>query len=90
MAEEKQLFQVDVDIDLAHDEQIRDMFKNDDLGENMVMFLLENKISIVEKSIREGRINRISLRGSPQGLHEFVQTFFTGDETPVVYNLSYK
>jgi hypothetical protein len=85
----KELFQVDVEIDLAKNQKIRGMFKNNDLGEEMVLFLLENKIDIAEKNSRAGNVNRISLRGSPEGLNNFVRTYFTADETPVVYNLKY-
>jgi hypothetical protein len=86
----KILFQVDVDIDLANNPQIREMYKNNALGENMVMFLLKNKIDIVSTGVRAGGpVSHISLRGSPEGLQKFVDTYFTVDESPVVYNRLY-
>lgn len=66
------------------------MYHNDDLGESTVLFLLENKIDIVDKHMRAGGVTHIALRGSSQGLQKFVNRHFTADESPVVYNLLYR
>jgi hypothetical protein len=56
----------------------------------MVTFLIESNINIVRDDVSPaGKVTRISLRGLPQGLEKFVTTYFTADETPVVYNLLY-
>lgn len=89
--QQKVLFQVDVEIELARDKRISEMFKNDDLGKDMVMFLLQNNVNLVEPLRRaDGVVTRVSLRGAPDGLQKFVDTYFTADESPVAYNRLYR
>lgn len=83
------LFQVDVEIDLCKDQKLRDMFTNEDVGRDMVVFLRKNNIHL-HRTQGIPNVTRISLRGSPQGLQKFVDRYFTAEESTVVYNLLYR
>jgi hypothetical protein len=83
------LLQVDVEIDLCKDQKVRDMFTNEDAGQDLSVFLRKNNIEL-HRTEGIPNVTRISLRGSPQGLHRFVDRYLTVDETPAVYNLLYR
>jgi hypothetical protein len=81
------LFQIDVDIDLSSNPQVRDMFTRQELR----AFFQANGIKIVSTSANGGgNATHIEVRGPNESLIKFVDTFLSEDAPGGVYTLLYK
>jgi hypothetical protein len=91
----KTLYQVDVDIDLSRNADVREMFSNEDAGKRVEDFLKKHKLTIHHRWVGVGLVpvvKGITLGGRPGALLEFVKQFLSEDAEShgVVYTLRYK
>jgi hypothetical protein len=84
------LFQINVEIDLSKNPKVRDIFTDPKVNKEMVAFLQAQNIRIENKFERDGKVTRVELRGSPEGLKRFHDEYLGVDEAGVVYEVKFK
>jgi hypothetical protein len=89
-AEPVSLFQVNVEIDLSTNPKVCTMFTDAEVGKEMDAFFKANGIRMESKYAKGTTVTAIELRGSPEGLAKFVETYLADDNSPVVYNLNFR
>jgi len=80
------LSKITIEIDLARNQVLRDMFRRPEAGKQLEPFLRGIELSGAE--YRQGEIVGIDLTGPSDALSNFKRNFLD-DEAPQVYSLSY-
>ena len=84
------LFQINVEINLSKNPKISGMFADPQAAKEMDAFFRTHDIRIESKFGDGINVSRIELRGSPEGLVKFHDTYLTDDNSSVVYDLQYR
>jgi hypothetical protein len=88
--EEVTLFQVNVEINLSRNPKISGMFTDAQAVKEINAFFKKHDIGVANKFGDGTTVTRVELRGSPDGLAKFVETYLADDNSSVVYNLEYR
>jgi hypothetical protein len=84
------LVQINIDLDLSQNPIIRNMFSDPDANKEIANFFRMNTINIENKYEHAGKVSRVELRGSPEGLAKFHEAYLTDDKAGAAYDLQYR
>jgi len=83
-----QLCKVRIELDLAKNRRLKDMFKQPEFHREIRIYLRQNDLEIsIESANAQGRVTSIGVTGSKAALRSFVDRYLDTDTLGIAYGL---